>query len=327
MLMRSPLRQAGRRHARITERQRDADARAAVRRIAEIEGAAGAVVGLQARPRVPQAHAFCRRSTFEPRPVVGHDHDEAVRVAANRDRDRAGARLRRPAVADGVFDDGLEQKARHARPHGLGIGVDAHVEAAAEARLLDGDVAPQQLQFRGERHFLAAADRFAQEHAQARDHLLGGVRVLVNQLGDRVQRVEEEVRLELRAQELEPGVGQDRLQPRRLELARPPAPVGVDAVHGGDHRAIEHELEGHGADQEVGPAAGDGAADEAIGRSLREGDGDASQQVHGDRARQMGRLNRPAARQPRDGRRQQPPQPPFAEGQADGQAPAAGPSR
>ena len=75
-----------------------------------------------------------------------------------------------------------------------------------------------------------------QQLAQAHDQLFGQFRIAVNQLGDRMQRVEEKMRIELAAQGL-----QLRLVQQRLELDRLQLPVARFAVVGsrmpGQHEA------------------------------------------------------------------------------------------
>ena len=71
-----------------------------------------------------------------------------------------------------------------------------------------------------------------------RDHRVGLVGILVHHLGDGVQRVEEEVRLQLHAEQLQPGLGQLRLE----VLALAAAPVILDAVRRGDDGDVDGEV-------------------------------------------------------------------------------------
>ena len=56
---------------------------------------------------------------------------------------------------------------------------------------------------------------------QPRDHDVGRLDVLPHQRGDRVERIEQEMRMELHLQRLHLRAGQRRLQMRRLQLALP----------------------------------------------------------------------------------------------------------
>ena len=82
-------------------------------------------------------------------------------------------------------------------------------------------------------HFLHAdvLQRDAQQIAQLRDHVVGGIDVAVHQRRNRVERVEEEMRLQLPLQRL-----QLRFDEMRFELAlaqlRDPAPRCDSAARG-----------------------------------------------------------------------------------------------
>ena len=84
-----------------------------------------------------------------------------------------------------------------------------------------------------ERHLLRAdaIERQAQQVAQLRQHLVGGVDVAVHQRRDRVQRVEEEVRVELPLQRFELRLGEPGLQLRSRELALLRLAMVVERVH------------------------------------------------------------------------------------------------
>ncbi len=77
-------------------------------------------------------------------------------------------------------------------------------QAIAESRPLNVDVAIEQRQFLRQRHAIdeSGLQRLAQQMTEAADHPLGGVRLLVHQLRNGVERVEEKMRLQLHAQHL-----------------------------------------------------------------------------------------------------------------------------
>jgi hypothetical protein len=79
----------------------------------------------------------------------------------------------------------------------------------------------RKVELRLQRHFLRAdvVERHAQQVAQRRDHRISATDILVHQRRDRVQGVEEEVRLELHAQHLQ----------LRLARAAPRAATRVSA--------------------------------------------------------------------------------------------------
>ena len=72
----------------------------------------------------------------------------------------------------------------------------------------------EELELLAQRHFLRArcCERQAQEVAQPGHHPVGRLDVAVEQRGDRVQRVEEEVRLQLDLERLQLGPGELGLQ-------------------------------------------------------------------------------------------------------------------
>ena len=97
-----------------------------------------------------------------------------------------------------------------------GCTSNATVETVAEARLLDLEVLGQEVELLLERHFLHAdaSQREAQQVAEPRQHRVGGVDVAVHQRRDGVQRVEQEMRLQLPLQRLQLRLDQPRLELR-----------------------------------------------------------------------------------------------------------------
>src|SRR5581483_4690242 len=104
--------------------------------------------------------------------------------------------------------------------------IDADGEPLLKADLLDLQVAPHILQLLGQRHFLfeLAIEREAEKLAEARQHRVRRLDIAVHQRGDRIERIEEEVRLELHPQ---------RLQLRARQLARQlsAAQLAIAALH------------------------------------------------------------------------------------------------
>ena len=76
----------------------------------------------------------------------------------------------------------------------------------------------------------------AQQIAQLGQHLVGGVDVAVHEGGDGMQRVEEEVGLQLVAQDLQSRPGQVILQLRGAQLTLAHGPLVLDRVHHSDHQ-------------------------------------------------------------------------------------------
>jgi hypothetical protein len=124
--------------------------------------------------------------------------------------------------------------------HGSDIGRDCHldVEAVAEARVKEGEIRVEQLEFVGERMLgaIAGPQRGVQQRRELAKEGVGAHRIVVNARRDRVQRVGEEVRLQLRSQRLQLA-GDERLRERRrAPLARSARPRGVDERQRREHR-------------------------------------------------------------------------------------------
>ncbi len=102
----------------------------------------------------------------------------------------------------------------------LGVVWDRHgdFQAIAESRALNIDVAIEQRQFLRQRHAIdePGVQRLTQQMTEAADHPLSGGRLLVHQLRDGIERVEQEMWLQLHAQHL-----QSRLREQRFELRGP----------------------------------------------------------------------------------------------------------
>lgn len=151
------------------------------------------------------------------------------------------------AVHDGVLHQRLDQQARNAH-RDVVVDVVNHRQLGAEARLFDGDIVLNLMQL------LADIDQFvvqlrvvAQVARQVNDQLARGVRIQADRGRDGVQRVEQEVRVNLAlqrahfgfichlAQVLDAGHfhlrGDDLRQPDRHHLQRVGDLVGVAVVN------------------------------------------------------------------------------------------------
>ena len=111
-------------------------------------------------------------------------------------------------------------------------------KAIVEADLLNVDVLLQERELLLQRDFVDAdaVERHAQQVGELQGHVLGGFAVVAGQRGDGVQRVEQEVRLELDLQHFELRVGELRLELRGEQLA-----LLVLAVEG-DGLGDEHDV-------------------------------------------------------------------------------------
>ena len=175
----------------------------------------------QAAARAPVDRPALR----EPRPVVAHRDTEHPAVAARGNLQQAGVEPSSEAVDEGILDQRLEDQVRHQRAAGVGRDPADDTQPVAEADLFDRQVGV------GERQFLVEGDELApaglhgepQERAETLDDRAGRVGVAGRcQGGDGVQRVEQEVRLELELQPVElcgsQGASQFRLAQLLLRL-------------------------------------------------------------------------------------------------------------
>ena len=135
-------------------------------------------------------------------------------VAARRDVDMAGPRLSPDPMLDGVLDKRLEDERWHEGVQRVFLDVVANDEAIGEAGALDLEILPEELDLGLERSLLLpeAFQAETQQVAQADERAVGGINVAVHQGRDRVERVEEEVRVQLLLERLQLRGHQARFQ-------------------------------------------------------------------------------------------------------------------
>ena len=85
-------------------------------------------------------------------------------------------------------------------------------------------------------------DRESQQIRQADDHRVRGVGVAVDELGDRVQRVEEKVRVQLRPERVEARGGQLRVETQRLHVPMSETAIQQHRVERRDERRIREQV-------------------------------------------------------------------------------------
>jgi hypothetical protein len=149
-------------------------------------------------------------------------------------------------VAQGVLHDRLQDEGRDERAGDLVVDLPGDAQAIAEPDLLDLEVLAEELELARERRLevKGRAQQPAEHLAEQRDHLdrAGGV-AAADQHRDAVERVEQEVRLELHAERAELGFDELGLQPSLLGLLVTD-PLGVfERVAHGDQARVGHEEE------------------------------------------------------------------------------------
>ena len=116
------------------------------------------------------------------------------------DRNLAALAPRRDPVLDRVFHERLQQHGRNREVKHSWFDIEPHPQALLVPHLLEGEIVVHgaQLVLEGHRLKLARLQRVAQQIGELGDGLAGPVGVLVNQPTQRVERIEDEMRIDLR---------------------------------------------------------------------------------------------------------------------------------
>ena len=112
--------------------------------------------------------------------------------------------LRRHTVANRVLHQRLKQERGRQGVLGVGRDVEVNAEPRAEAGLFDRQIGADHFQLAGQRRLLQPEilQRQPQQVAQPGHHAIGRFHVGVDEGGDGVERIEEEVRLQLALEQL-----------------------------------------------------------------------------------------------------------------------------
>jgi len=257
-----------------------------------------------------------------PGALIDHLELERGTRAARDDRQLAATGARPQPVAERVLDQRLQDQRRHQRAQRRLVDAPPHAQAVAEPDLLDLDVAPQEIELGSQRRLElgGAAQQRAQDVPEQRDHL-DRARVIgaADQHRDAVERVEQEVRLQLQAERAELRLDELRRERRLLALLAPHL-LGVrERVADPCDARVRHQHERRPAQDAVPDRLeprlclglrGKHAARDGEDRRERDRGGGAGRGVHGERAsaRRPGEWEAPAERQDRS-RRERPQRP------------------
>ena len=187
------------------------------------------------------------------------------------DRDAAAALLRLEAVPHRVLDERLDREERHDGRQHLGRDLQRHLQPVAEPCALEAQVAVDRAELLGDgREVAVPAEGVAREVGEL-EHQLAGLRgIRVDERRDRVERVVDEVRADLRAQGAHLGLGEGGA--RRVELAE--LDLGGDPVR--DLAGRAHEPGAHRRrerhDRPDGPAVGEDRRRDGIRLALAQRD-------------------------------------------------------
>src|SRR5437762_12319753 len=169
----------------------------------------------EASARIRQTYAFTHW-VRRPAAVVAHrEHQVAIVAHGVHSHAPDGLHLRQP-VPKRVFDERLEHEIRDEGAVERRVGLDGHLQLSLKAHFHDVEIPTQHLELTSEGDLLvvALAEGVAEEIAEPRDHAARAGRVLFHERRDGVQRIEQKVWVELRAQCVEPRVGNLRMELR-----------------------------------------------------------------------------------------------------------------
>jgi hypothetical protein len=216
----------------------------------------------------------------------------------------------------------LEHEGRHQAVHGAVVGLHAQAQPVAEAQGLEVQVTAREVPLLAQRDLVdglaVEAQTVPQQVTDALDGLLGQRGVPPHQAQERVQRVQDEVRVELAAQRRQLRAGAQQLGARGaggLFAHAGRVLPGVRGSHeGGIHQAAVQDLVGHrpprelhvrphhqahvGQDQEV--PAGDGEGNEGQGQRHVHEDHAGAAVLGGPRYRPRGPQHDETHHRPRD---------------------------
>ena len=141
----------------------------------------------------------------EARAAVGDVDDQEFSVATSRHLDRRRTADSSHAVLDGVLHQRLHHHRRDPQTRYVRGGLDLDLQPVPEPGLLDFEVGAGEVHLVLEQRpfALRSAQRVAEDVGELLDRPVGAEGVLVDQSGDGVERVEQEVRVDLRAQGLQ----------------------------------------------------------------------------------------------------------------------------
>src|SRR5688572_101744 len=163
-----------------------------------------------------------RRFRIDANTIICHRNLEHIIYASCSHNEHTGIRITRDPMADRILHQMLQSKTRDYRRQHRIRNTELRPQSIRKPRLLDRHILPHQLQLFTQRHLIRAmtTKRVTQHLAQVfyDPHRARAV-VITHQDGNRIQRVEKEVRIDLRLQCSKACTGQLLRQPRQLHLA------------------------------------------------------------------------------------------------------------
>ena len=216
----------------------DGDARAVWLARHDRESVRVAIELAQLNPRARQPHALDdARARAKAAAIIRHGDDHFVALPSRGHVDDSATFGQAQTMKDRVLDQRLQQHRRNRRVEHLAIGVDTDRQTIAIADLFDGRVVDDEVDFLPEGHFMRAdvVEHQTQQIAEPIEHQLGRLDILAHHRGDRMQGVEEEMRLQL-------GLHQQQFGLCKLLLALPISIEIVDRLGEADDRPIRQQI-------------------------------------------------------------------------------------
>lgn len=164
---------------------------------------------------------FAADDPFESHTGVAHADTQNFSDTNGSEADGAAGSLWFYTVFDGVFDEWLEDECGNHGVEHRGIDGMLDVKSIAKAPLFNGKVTTQKIDFATQGNFLfvGGVESSSQQFTEVSEHVVCGVGVGVNEGGDGVERVEEEMRIELHLECGEPGLREAGLSGEGAALA------------------------------------------------------------------------------------------------------------
>src|SRR5581483_3578251 len=174
----------------------------------------------------------------QPRAVVAHLKINHPVLTFGANGDQASCFAVGDPVPDGIFNQWLKEKLGNERVKGRRVNLHPHRQPIPKAVLLDFQIAFENFQLLPEFYFVRRipGQGDAQQAAELEQHPVSRLNVPAHQHGDAVERVEEEVRMQLHSQRVELRPHEAGFEVRRLQLpALIPAVIIRRLVDGDDH--------------------------------------------------------------------------------------------
>ena len=179
---------------------------------------------------------FLERCRTEPGTIVADLNLHPIPAPRRVDGDGSAFTPRRDGVLDAVLDQRLYRQPWHAAGAPRLVDLDRIPQPIAESHPLDLQVVAHHVDLFAERHERRALliERRSQQRRELHRHALGARRVVVDERGDRVERVEQKVRLNAVLERRQLRFGGDPARLRFVALLRPQRHHRV--VEPGPHR-------------------------------------------------------------------------------------------